>query len=117
GVMLDHANLVAMAASIGEAMQLSAADHCLLVLPLFHVNAICVSCLAPILVGGQVTVLTRFTPPGFLDAIARYRPTYFSAVPTIYARLAEQPDDAIPDLSSVRFAVCGAAPVSKELLS
>ena len=41
-----------------------------------------------------------------------YRPTYFSAVPTIYARLAELPEDAGPDTSSVRFAVCGAAPVS-----
>jgi len=48
--------------------------------------------------------------------VQRYRPTYFSAVPTIYARLAELPDDVRPDTSSVRFAVCGAAPVSKELL-
>jgi len=116
GVMLDHANLVAMAASIGEAMGLTGTDHCLLVLPLFHVNAICVSCLAPMVVGGQVTVLSRFAPDRFLEAVQRYRPTYFSAVPTIYARLAEQPDDAGPDVSSVRFAVCGAAPVSKELL-
>jgi len=116
GVMLDHANLVAMAASIGGAMGLTGADHCLLVLPLFHVNAICVSCLAPMAVGGQVTVLSRFAPDRFLEAVQRYRPTYFSAVPTIYARLAEQPEDAGPDVSSVRFAVCGAAPVSKELL-
>jgi acyl-CoA synthetase (AMP-forming)/AMP-acid ligase II len=116
GVMLDHANLEAMATSLGTAMRLTADDHCLLVLPLFHVNAICVSCLAPIQVGGQVTVLARFSPTTFLDAIATHRPTYFSAVPTIYARLAEQPVDTLPDVSSVRFAVCGAAPVSKELL-
>jgi acyl-CoA synthetase (AMP-forming)/AMP-acid ligase II len=116
GVQLDHANLTAMAGMIGEAMRLGAADHCLLVLPLFHVNAICVSCLAPLSVGGQVTVLARFSPNSFLDAIESYRPTYFSAVPTIYARLAELPDDDRPDTSSVRFAVCGAAPVSKELL-
>ena len=116
GVKLDHANLDAMAASIGESMQLSAEDHCLLVLPLFHVNAICVSCLAPLRVGGRVTILARFTPQSFLDTIEQQRPTYFSAVPTIYARLAEQPEDVQPDVSSVRFAVCGAAPVSKELL-
>jgi acyl-CoA synthetase (AMP-forming)/AMP-acid ligase II len=40
GVMLDHANLVAMGASLGKAMMLSPDDSCLLVLPLFHVNAI-----------------------------------------------------------------------------
>ena len=116
GVELDHANLSAMAGAIAEAMRLGAEDHCLLVLPLFHVNAICVSCLAPLQQGGRVTIQARFAPDTFLDAIERHRPTYFSAVPTIYARLAELPEDVRPDTSSVRFAVCGAAPVSKELL-
>ena len=116
GVMLDHANLVAMGSSIGEWFQLGPDDHCLLVLPLFHVNAILVSCLAPMMVGAQVTILARFAPDTFLGAIERHRATYFSAVPTIYARLAELPERALRDTSSVRFAVCGAAPVSKELL-
>ncbi len=114
--MLDHANLVAMGASLGKAMRLSPDDSCLLVLPLFHVNAILVSCLAPMMAGAQVTILPRFAPDTFLAAISRYRATYFSAVPTIYARLAELPEDQLGDTSSVRFAVCGAAPVSRELL-
>ncbi len=116
GVMLDHANLAAMGASLGKAMKLSPDDGCLLVLPLFHVNAILVSCLAPMMAGAQVTILPRFAPDTFLAAISRYRATYFSAVPTIYARLAELPEDQLGDTSSVRFAVCGAAPVSRELL-
>jgi long-chain acyl-CoA synthetase len=116
GVMLDHANLVAMGASIGEAMKLGPDDNCLLVLPLFHVNAIVVSCLAPIMAGGQVTILSRFAPDTFLAAVSRYGATYFSAVPAIYARLAELPAEQLGDTSSVRFAVCGAAPVSRELL-
>jgi acyl-CoA synthetase (AMP-forming)/AMP-acid ligase II len=62
-----------------------------------------------------VAILARFAPGTFLDAIAKYRATYFSAVPTIYARPAELPDDVKPDTSSVQFAVCGAAPMSKEL--
>jgi long-chain acyl-CoA synthetase len=116
GVMLDHANLVAMGSSIGEWFQLGPNDNCLLVLPLFHVNAILVSCLGPMMVGAQVTILARFAPDTFLGAIERHRATYFSAVPTIYARLAELPEEGLGDTSSVRFAVCGAAPVSKELL-
>jgi len=56
GVMLDHANLVAMASAIVEAMGIRRDDHCLLVLPLFHVNAICVSFLSPMLAGGQLSV-------------------------------------------------------------
>jgi acyl-CoA synthetase (AMP-forming)/AMP-acid ligase II len=116
GVMLDHANLVAMGASLGQAMKLSPDDNCLLVLPLFHVNAILVSCLAPMMAGAQVTILPRFATDTFLAAISRYRATYFSAVPAIYARLAELPIDQLGDTSSVRFAVCGAAPVPAELL-
>ena len=71
GVMLDHSNLVAMASSLATAMRLGPADHCLLVLPLFHVNAICVSFLAPMVSGAQVTILTRFAPHTFLEAVER----------------------------------------------
>ncbi|MGW0705798.1 class I adenylate-forming enzyme family protein [Streptomyces sp. NPDC002643] len=116
GVMLDHTHLRAMASMLAGHLKLTEADHCLLVLPLFHVNAICVSFLSSLLAGGQLTVLERFAPLPFLEAVERYRPTYFAAVPTIYARLAELPADVVPDTSSLRFAVCGAAPVSKELL-
>src|SRR5487761_1856258 len=75
GVMLDHSSLVAMASSLADAMRLGPADHCLLVLPLFHVNAICVSFLAPMVSGAQVTILARFAPRRFLEALQRYRPT------------------------------------------
>jgi acyl-CoA synthetase (AMP-forming)/AMP-acid ligase II len=92
-------------------------DHCLLVLPLYHVNAICVSFLAPLLAGGQLSVLSRFGPREFVNAIQRLRPTYFSAVPAIYALLAAQPADVRADTSSLRFAVCGSAPVSPELIA
>jgi long-chain acyl-CoA synthetase len=116
GVMLDHGNLLAMASQISERFVITDADHCLLVLPLFHVNAICVSFLPAMLNGGQLTVLERFEPYEFLAAIEKHRPTYFAAVPTIYARLAELPDDVEADTSSLRFVNCGAAPVSRQLL-
>ncbi|MFZ2175095.1 MAG: AMP-binding protein [Rhodococcus sp. (in: high G+C Gram-positive bacteria)] len=116
GVRLTHSNLQAMGSMMAQHFSLTEADHCLLILPLFHVNAICVSFLAPILRGAQLTVMDRFEPNKFLAAVEHFRPTYFSAVPTIYARLAELPDTLAADTSSLRFAVCGAAPVSRELL-
>ncbi len=114
--MLTHDNLQFMSSSLAEHLSLTPDDHCLLILPLFHVNAICVSFLAPMLTGGQLSVTGRFSPARFCDDVARLRPTYFSAVPTIYALLASQPDEIVTDTSSLRFAVCGAAPISKELL-
>ncbi|MEN0137498.1 MAG: AMP-binding protein [Rhodococcus sp. (in: high G+C Gram-positive bacteria)] len=114
GVMLTHDNLQFMSSSMVQHFSLTSDDHCLLILPLFHVNAICVSFLAPMLAGGQLSVTGRFSPARFFDDVARLRPTYFSAVPTIYALLASQ--DTVGDTSSLRFAVCGAAPISRELL-
>ena len=116
GVMLDHANLNAMTTSFVVHVEMTQADRALLVLPLFHVNAISLSWLSPITVGGSTVVVKRFAPVAFTEAVARHRPTFFSAVPAILARLVELPQEIAPDFSSVRFVICGAAPVSRELL-
>ncbi|NMN98290.1 class I adenylate-forming enzyme family protein [Antrihabitans stalactiti] len=116
GVMLDHSNLNAMCAMVIEAFSLTATDRSLLVLPLFHVNGIVVSTLSPLLVGGSATIVGRFSPKTFFDRVERCKATYFSAVPTIYTMLAALPADVPSDTSAVRFAVCGAAPASVELL-
>jgi long-chain acyl-CoA synthetase len=116
GVMLSHGNVEAMSSTMVSHFELTADDHCLLVLPLFHVNALMVSTLAPLRVGGRVTVFRGFSAQRFLKDVERLRPTYFSAVPTIYSLLVSQVTDEVPDTSSLRFVVCGAAPVSRELL-
>ncbi len=117
GVMLDHANLSAMASSLVTHVGMGVDDQALLVLPLFHVNSLCVSFLAPISAGGSVSILERFAPDTFLAAIEHYRPTYFSAVPAIFARLAELPAERMPHGTALRFAICGAAPATSELLA
>jgi len=81
------------------------------------VNGIVVSVLIPLLAGASVVIAERFNPTTFFQTIETERPTFFSAVPTIYTMLAALPDDVQPDTSSVRFAVCGAAPASAELLA
>ncbi|MCX5319966.1 class I adenylate-forming enzyme family protein [Streptomyces sp. NBC_00120] len=118
GVMLDHANIDAMAEMGRESLEVGPADRCLLILPLFHVNGIVVSILTPLLAGASVVIAgRRFDPQSFFDLVEQERPTFFSAVPTIYSMLAALPEDVQPDTSSLRFAVCGAAPASAELLT
>ena len=116
GVMLDHANAEAMSGTMAAHLGLTRDDHCLLVLPLFHVNAIMVSALATLRSGGQLSIVGQFSASRFFEQVERLRPTYFSAVPTIYAVLASLPEDVKPDTSCLRFVICGAAPVSAELL-
>jgi len=117
GVMLDHANIDAMAEMGRQALHIGPTDRCLLILPLFHVNGIVVSVLMPLLAGASVDIAERFDPNTFFATVDRHRPTYFSAVPTICNMLAALPDDLTPDTSSLRFGICGAAPASAELLA
>lgn len=116
GVMLDHANISAMTDMAQQSFHIGAADHCLLFLPLFHVNGIVVSILMPLSGGGQVTIRRRFDIDSFFADVEALRPTYVSGVPTIYALLSALPDDVRPDTSSLRYGICGAAPASPELL-
>ncbi|MFF9157489.1 class I adenylate-forming enzyme family protein [Streptomyces sp. NPDC014846] len=116
GVELLHRNIDAMTAAMTEALTLTEADHSLLILPLFHVNGIVVSVLSPLRAGGQATIVGRFSATGFFAVLERARPTYFSGVPAIYAMLANLPSDVRPDTSSLRFAICGAAPMPPQLI-
>jgi long-chain acyl-CoA synthetase len=116
GVELTHANIKAMAQAMISFTGIDASDHSLLILPLFHVNGIVVSVLAPLLAGGRATIAGRFDPRTFFGIVEKVRPTMFSAVPTIYGMLAALPAEVTPDTSSVRYAVCGAAPMPVELI-
>lgn len=85
-------------------------------LPLFHVNGAIVTGLSAFYCGFEVILLTAggFRTPGILDnfwALAnRFKATSFSAVPTIYATLAQKPLP-VGGLQTLRRGVCGAAPL------
>ncbi|KRC56928.1 MULTISPECIES: class I adenylate-forming enzyme family protein [unclassified Nocardioides] len=116
GVLLDHDNLDAMSASLIAHFSLSPADRSLLVLPLFHANGLIAGTLSVLRAGGDVVVAPRFSPETFWDHVEAARPTYFSAVPTIYAMLEARTEREV-DTSSLRFVICGAAPMPAELIT
>lgn len=84
-------------------------------LPLFHVNALVVTLLAPLFRGQPVVWagplgyrdFTLFAE--FWNIVAHYRIATMSAVPTVYAVLAQCPIGA--DISSLRYAMVGASPL------
>ena len=89
-------------------------------LPLFHVNAVIVTGLAPFLTGGTVLLLTPGgfrgpeVFPNFWGIIERYRVNFFSAVPTVFSTLLKYPLNG-RDVSCMRFAITGAAPMPTEV--
>ena len=111
GVRLDHANVDAMTNSLKAALSFTTSDRALLVLPLFHVNAIMISVVTPLAAGASAMVLPKFDHRTFWKSVEMERPTFFSAVPAIYLLLNALPDDMKPDTSSLRFVICGAAPM------
>lgn len=117
----SHANEVAMAEIMGLNADYTPDDVLLCGLPLFHVNGVMVTGLAPFHRGAQVLLAG---PQGyrnptliqdFWKLVERYRVSSFSGVPTIYAALLQVPSEG-HDLSSLRFALCGAAPMPVELI-
>jgi long-chain acyl-CoA synthetase len=115
GVMLDHANIGATARIIIDWFEMTADTRSLLVLPLFHVNAIMVSVVSPLLAGGSTFVAERFHAASFWTMVEKVRPSFFSAVPTIYALLTARPGPP-PDTRGLRFVICGAAPMPRQLI-
>ena len=90
-------------------------------LPLFHVNGQLVTGLQPWMRGDHVVIATPEGYRGknviarFWEIVSRYRVTMFSGVPTLYAALMQTPvGDS--DISSLRFAICGAAPMPAALI-
>ncbi|MBO2010997.1 acyl-CoA synthetase [Hymenobacter negativus] len=90
-------------------------------LPLFHVNGVVVTGSVPWLLGHTVVLGSPagYRGPGILDnfwqLVAHYKLSLFSGVPTIFSRLLDLPVGS-HDLSSLRYAICGAAPLPVELL-
>jgi fatty-acyl-CoA synthase len=111
----QHANEVTDAWMIAANNTLDEDSVVFAALPLFHVNALVVTLLAPLLRGQQVVWAG---PLGYRDLplfgvfwklVERYRVAAMSAVPTVYATLAQCPVDA--DLGSFRIAMVGASPL------
>ena len=117
GVELTHKNYVVDSEQIVEAAKMSGNDRFLCILPLFHVNAQVVTTLAPMCAGAAMILLEGFSPKTFLPALARYKATAFSGVPTVYAILNTLPDAEQYDLSALRFCICGAAPMPVEVFN
>jgi len=89
-------------------------------LPLFHVNAAMITGLVPWLAGSHVVLgpaggyRDKAVIANFWRIVAAHRIHVFSGVPTIFSALLEVPVEGC-DLSSLDFAVCGAAPMPVEL--
>jgi long-chain acyl-CoA synthetase len=115
GAMLSHRNFLADTRMLAELVPAVRGDVLGMVLPLFHVNAQLVTTVMPMLMGAQVAMWDRFSASTFWATVAAFEPVTFSAVPTMLAALLHAPGADEAQENSVRYVICGAAPLSPAL--
>src|SRR5262249_49316659 len=85
--------------------------------PLYHMNALWVSCVVAFPGCASVVLLPRFSARAYIEAIGRYRCTWLTAVPTMIALVLQEPAAlAATDRSSVRRVLLAPAPLTHPLI-
>lgn len=117
GVVLTHSNLISGGDNTAQAHRLEPTDCGLCVLPLYHINGLCVSVLGTLVSGGCLVIPPKFSASTFWSLNEQYRCTWFSVVPTQISYLlhdeASRPPPAA--LTTLRFCRSASAPLSPQV--
>jgi acyl-CoA synthetase (AMP-forming)/AMP-acid ligase II len=115
GALMPHRANVAWLNSLMTTSDLHLGDRQIVVAPLFHIAGLGMTMAA--VCRGMTTVLLRaFDPAAMWDVIERERITGFFAVPAMLKFMYDHPRRRTADTSTLRWVVCGAAPVPVTLI-
>ncbi|HEX4183771.1 MAG TPA: condensation domain-containing protein [Caulobacteraceae bacterium] len=119
GAVHTHSSILAHGRNSIRAHELSAADRSLLVLPLYHINAECVTLTPTLLSGGSVVVPHQFAVSEFWNWLDDWRCTWSAIVPTIVSQLLDwkdpKADSRAEAFARIRFLRASSAPLSPAL--
>ena len=104
GVVHTHSSLLAGGWTTAIAHQLSPKDRGFCVLPIYHINGLCVTVMGSLVSGGSLAMTSRFSASKFWEQAGETEVTWFSVVPTIISHLvhgATEPDQ--PTRDRIRF--------------
>jgi len=104
GVMLSQYAYAFAPRMRAQGLGWTEADRALCVLPLFHVNALCHTCLAMLSVGGSIVLTEKFSASKFWDEVRAHEVSTSSlmrTIPQILLALPQKPDDANNPLRAV----------------
>src|SRR2546425_2858340 len=116
GAVLRQEALIWNAVMSQHMHDLTANDHVLTVLPLFHVGGLNIQTTPALQIGATVTLHARFAPDATLKAFATDRPTLVVLVPSTIQALIEHPRWGGADLSSLRAVTTGSTQVPQALI-
>jgi long-chain acyl-CoA synthetase len=87
-------------------------DRTLINIPLFHVSGLIAGFTHMVSVGGTSVLMYTYKTKKFLELLDREKITYINTVPTIFVFLLNYPERDKYDLSHLRLAVTGGAPMA-----
>jgi len=113
GAMLTHHNLLANALQTRHwtPRARDGQETGLCVAPFFHSYGMTVGMNLSIYAAATMVLLPKFSAREVVKTIARYRPTMFPGIPTMYVAIMREVKDQHQLISSVRYCISGAAPL------
>jgi len=116
GVMLTHRNLVSNATHFAMCWPFTSETRWLVAAPMFHMNAT-ISVKIALAGGASIVLLPSFDARLYARAIARFRVTWLTSVPTMLALVARESELLGElDFSSVERVTMGSAPLTQALV-
>jgi acyl-CoA synthetase (AMP-forming)/AMP-acid ligase II/acyl carrier protein len=88
-VPLTHNTICTWAYDVQAALDLGTSDRCLNVMPLFHAHGLLVTTLTSLVAGASIVYNSGFYAPQFMAWMDAFRPTWYSASPTIHQAILE----------------------------
>jgi long-chain acyl-CoA synthetase len=118
GVLLTHGGQIWNVDLLCKLEAFDDRERALVAVPLYHKNAMLGAVKPMLLCGGSMVILPGFDPVRVIRSIARYKVTYMTGVPAMFSRILSQKEElSRNDVKSLRYAVCGSAEVSEELVA
>jgi acyl-CoA synthetase (AMP-forming)/AMP-acid ligase II len=93
GVVHSHSSLLAGGWTTARAHALSEHDCGYCVLPIYHINGLCVGVMGCLISGGQLLLAPKFSNSRFWSDIEAGAVTWFSVVPTIISHVLHSTQD------------------------
>jgi acyl-CoA synthetase (AMP-forming)/AMP-acid ligase II len=87
GVVHSQSSLLAGGWTTAVAHELNAQDRGFCVLPIYHINGLCVSMMGALVSGGSISMCSKFSASRFWQNSEQTKVTWFSVVPTIVSHL------------------------------
>jgi fatty-acyl-CoA synthase len=116
GAMLTHGNIIWNNINSSLADDASSFEITLVVAPLFHIGGLNVTPLSAFIKGATVVLEQMFEPGVVLEAIEKHHVTSMFGVPAMFLFMAQHPEFATRDLTSIRVFAVGGAPVPEALI-